>query len=291
MIDFFRCFDKTISVTYPQTVIGEIEDTRFWISRFCPCAECVNHVDTPTLSIVCLEDTACYYTISSSQIRLYGFWNSFSSWLGKFVSQCFQSLVIESSIVFLPAASLFFGDASVLILGDFWQGKTTLSLSLMSLGFNLISDNYTAVKNTVVLGGTRFLSVRSSMSHCVPDEYERLKDDNGRFFYERPLVDIRSKTVSLLVSPNLCAKKLEMSVLDRQEALWYLFGKATRLINGEPLLFNGKLASPSFNDSRRADMVLTACHKLLEGTSAYVVSGKPEEMALCIKAMLKGLGK
>lgn len=287
-MDCFRCFDKTIGVTYPDALSGTIEYTRFWVKRFCPCVELVDYFDYPTLSIFCVEDTDIRYSCSSNVIHLFGPWNNYSSWLGKFISQCFQFLLIDSRIIFLPAASLFNADASLLVIGDFWQGKTSLSLSLMNLGFNLISDNYSAINDAFVLGGTHFLSVRRSMSYMVPKEFSIVTEENDRLFYERSISEVHPKTISLLVSPIFCEGAINVRALDHQEALWYIYGKATRLINGEPLLFGGELASPSFNNQQRASILLSICRKLLDGKSIYVISGKPKDIALHIKKMFHG---
>ena len=152
-------------------------------------------------------------------------------------------------------------EKAILILGDFWQGKTAVAINMnIKYKLNIISDNYVAIKDGFVIGSTNYLSIRKEN---IKTNSKSILSINDRFFYKN--FKKRKKIVKItgFLLPHINSSDKNIHIISKEESIWYLYQKFTRLLSGETILFEGKLPSPIFLNKRNSKIILKIIYNLL----------------------------
>lgn len=266
-------------------------ELKFWIERFVPSVKisnsekfkteeefkihCINDIGEPRIKFHTLDEICLYYDWSKSTF----------GYLGKFVSQVFQSLLIEEGVFFLPGACVCRDKKAILYVGDYWQGKTSIAMGMIQEPRNLlISDNVVAFDGEKVLGGTKYVSFRKENSRHVlytKRLTNRALEVNGRDFFN--LGDsnkIAKQNVKLVAVVNAHINKGDNNIhkVPTEEALWYLNSKFSGLIKGDVLLFDGQIPSPSLDTEVGSLKRLNMVRNLLKNLELIYMSAPLDEI-------------
>lgn len=269
MIFYYSCFNKKISI---KLNIKDNFMLDFWLKRFCPSIIKIPYstklkID---LEIIVIKSEKTNYSIKNNKIFLFGNIRDNISYIAKFVTQCFQKLLIEENILIIPAACVAKKKNALLVIGDFWQGKTSSALNISSkYKYNLISDNYVAIKNGYVIGATSFISIRK--------EDIKSKDNfvfciNDRYFYNN--INCYNSNLKIIgfMLPYINKGDNNVHYISKEESYWYLYQKFSRLLCSETILFDGKLPSPIFLNKSNSKRILKITDKLLIDNGIKYVS-------------------
>jgi len=258
---YYKCFNRILKLKLNNNKVDELD---FWLQRFCPNLEILNNNNCYNVdfNIECVESNKCKYILEDKNIKLYGSMNNYASFLAKFITQVFQKLLIDDSIVFIPAACVSNINQCILVIGDFWQGKTSTALNIaQKYNLNLISDNYIAVSNLKVIGATKYISKREEDADKNDNSLLKI---NNRYFYNNPYFSQTNKLEIIgFVLPYINSSDNNIHLISKEESTWYLYQKITRLLSGETILFNGVLPSPIFLDNENSKKILSIVNELL----------------------------
>ena len=93
---YFECFNKKICLSLYREVSNMLY---FWIKRFCPNVKIEkNKKNIRIISdffIEFIESKKNNYIINSNCVKIYGILTDNESYIAKFVTQCFQKLLID----------------------------------------------------------------------------------------------------------------------------------------------------------------------------------------------------
>ena len=269
----FRCFNRTIKVKLYKKTSNLIV---FWLERFCPNVELikseVNDYE-PDLVIEFINSNKYNYCKKQNIYKLYGKIDTNESYIAKFITQCFQKLLINDGILIIPAACVSTGNAALLILGDFWQGKTSLALNMKKkYNYDILSDNYVAIKKDVVIGTSKFISIRKE-DIDLDMENSSLYNINDRYFYSNSCCSMLNKKICGFLIPYI-SNGNNTHIISKEESIWYLYQKFTRLLCGETILFDGNLSSPVFLNKHSSTIILGIVKHLLENSKIVYSSSE-----------------
>ena len=267
---YYKCFTKIIKLVLEKEKEKELD---FWIQRFCPNIEILTEEVNFDISIECFDCKEYNYIIQKDKIKLYGSMNNYSSFLAKFITQVFQKELIDEGILFVPAACIANKQNSLLVLGDFWQGKTSTALNISKeYNLNLVSDNYVAIKNCKIIGATKYISKREEDTNNINDSL--LMINNRCFFENTNNLNIHNLNISNFILPFINSGDNNIHFISKEESKWYLYQKFIRLLSGESVLFDGNLPSPIFLDKENSSLILNIVNELISNRSIiYISSG------------------
>lgn len=269
MTFYYSCFNKIISIKLYEKANDMLD---FWLKRFCPSI--IKIQDSEKLKIdfeiIVVESKKTNYSIKNNKIILYGSIGNNISYIAKFVTQCFQKLLINENILIIPASCVANDNQALLVIGDFWQGKTSSALNISSTyNYNLISDNYVAIKDGYIIGATSFISVRKE---DTTDKRNSIFSINDRFFFKNKYCYKNNLKIVGFMLPYINKEDSNIHYISKEESYWYLYQKFSRLLCGETVLFDGKLPSPIFLNKSNSKRILTIVDKLLANNSVKYVS-------------------
>lgn len=271
---YYKCFTKVIKLKLESE---KEKDLDFWIQRFCPNVEVLNSLVNYDISIECFDNKDCNYIIENNNIKLYGNMNNYSSFLAKFITQVFQKELIADEILFVPAACISDKQNSLLIVGDFWQGKTSTALNIANkYNLSVVSDNYVAIKNCKVVGATKYISKREEDTINISNSL--LKINNRYFFKNINNLSVNDLNISNFILPFINSSDNNIHLISKEESKWYLYQKFTRLMCGESILFNGNLPSPIFLDKESSVLILDIVNKLLLNSNIIYISASMDKI-------------
>lgn len=268
---FYNCFDKNICLelySKPSDLLF------FWLKRFCPNIKEIPYNKKNIIvdyDIKFIKSEEYDYIEKENSITILGVIAENESFIAKFVTQCFQKLLIEDNILIVPSSCVCYRGQSLLIIGDFWQGKTSVALNLVSnANFQLISDNYVAIKNGNIIGCTNYISIRKE---DIGDRYTSIYTVNDRYFYENEYC-FNNENLQIIgfLLPYINNSDNNIHFISTEECKWYLYQKFTRLFCGEAILFEGKLPSPIFLNKDISKKVLNIINELLKNNRIKYVS-------------------
>ena len=277
---YFTCFNRIIFVHLYKKASDML---LFWLKRFCPNVEIIKNQEPEfsnyDLSIELIKSENYDYVINDNYLKIYGKMTDNESYIAKFITQCFQKLLINDDILIVPAACVSNNNSAILIIGDFWQGKTSVAINMTKkYDLNLISDNYVAIKNSYIIGATNYISVREE---DVKDVSFSLYNVNNRYFFENGnKKNIRIKIVNFLL-PYINNGDDNVHKISKEESRWYLYQKFIRLLSGETILFDGKLPSPAFLDKNTCIKILKIVDNLLDICNIEYVSSNIDTIISC----------
>ena len=266
---YYNCFNKIILVKLYNETNNMLD---FWLKRFCPCIVKIQNskqlkID---LEIIVSESEKTNYSIKNNKIILSGQVGDNISYIAKFITQCFQKLLIKDNILIIPAACVAKDNKALLVIGDFWQGKTSSALNISkTYNYDLISDNYIAIKDGYVIGGTSFISVRKE---DIKDTNNSIFNINDRYFYDNKYCYNINLKITGFMLPYINNGDNNIHYISNEESKWYLYQKFSRLLCGETVLFDGKLPSPIFLNKNSSKKILTIVDNLLVNNSIKYVS-------------------
>lgn len=270
----YTCLGKTISLEFPSNWENNLQKVDFWIKRFCPVVELSYQSNNVDYIIRCVDSTKYGYNIGTKQIVITGKWSEFESFLGKFITQVFQNLLVDDDIFFMPAACVINNNSAILIIGDFWQGKTSVAMNFAKRkGLILMSDNYVAIKNDKVIGGTNYLSIRKETPNASFDFNQSIFLFDGRYYFQnKQNIGAGELSIQGILTPHINASGNDFHFVSYNESVWFVYQKLTRLINGEAVLFIDKLPSPNFNDKKKSQKFLACTTRLLDSCGLLFAS-------------------
>lgn len=269
MTFYYNCFNKIISIKLYEKSNDTLD---FWLKRFCPSIIKIPNSEQLKidLEIIVVESEKTNYSIKNNKIILFGNIGDNISYIAKFVTQCFQKLLIKENILIIPASCVAKKNKALLVIGDFWQGKTSSALNISSTyKYNLISDNYVAIKDGCIIGATSFISVRKE---DIKDKNNYLFGINDRYFYNNKYCYNNNLKIIGFILPYINKGDSNIHYVSKEESHWYLYQKFSRLLCGETVLFDGKLPSPIFLNKNNSKKILTIVDKLLINNSIKYVS-------------------
>lgn len=269
MTFYYSCFNKKISIKLYEKVDDMLD---FWLKRFCPSI--IKIQDSAQLKfdleITVIKSEKTDYSIKNNKIFLFGNIRDNISYIAKFVTQSFQKLLIEENILIIPASCVSKGNRALLVIGDFWQGKTSSALNISSkYKYNLISDNYVAIKDGYIVGATSFISVRME---DIKDKNNSIFSINDRYFYNNKYCYNSNLKIIGFMLPYINKGDNNIHYISKEESYWYLYQKFSRLLCGETILFDGKLPSPIFLNKGNSKKILKIVDELLINNSIKYVS-------------------
>lgn len=267
---YYKCFTKIIKLVLEKEKEKELD---FWIQRFCPNIEILNEEVDFDICIECFDCKKYNYIVQNNIIKLYGSMNNYSSFLAKFITQVFQKELIDDKILFVPAACIANKQNGLLVLGDFWQGKTSTALNIAKkYNLNLVSDNYVAIKNCKIIGSTKYISKREEDTNNIDDSL--LIINNRCFFENKNNLNMYNLNISNFILPFINSGDNNIHLISKEESKWYLYQKFIRLLSGESVLFNGNLPSPIFLNKENSSLILNIVNELISNRSIiYISSG------------------
>lgn len=269
MTFYYSCFNKKISIKLYEKVDDMLD---FWLKRFCPSI--IKIQDSSQLKfdleIFVIKSEKINYSIKNNKIFLFGNIRDNISYIAKFVTQSFQKLLIEENILIIPASCVSKRNRALLVIGDFWQGKTSSALNISSkYKYNLISDNYVAIKDGYIVGATSFISVRME---DIKDKNNSIFSVNDRYFYNNKYCYNSNLKIIGFMLPYINKGDNNIHYISKEESYWYLYQKFSRLLCGETILFDGKLPSPIFLNKSNSKKILKIVDELLINNSIKYVS-------------------
>lgn len=260
MTFYYNCFNKNILIKLYKKTTDTFD---FWLKRFCPSVKEIQYSDKlkVDLEIEVVESKRINYIVKNNKITLFGNISDNTSYVAKFVTQCFQKLLIEENILIIPAACVSKRKEALLLIGDFWQGKTSSALNISSTyQYDLISDNYVAIKDGNVIGATSFISVRKE---DIKNKEDSILSVNDRYYYANKFYYNSNLKIIGFLLPYINNGDSNIHYISKEESNWYLYQKFSRLLNGETVLFDGKLPSPVFLNKKNSKKILTIVNNLL----------------------------
>lgn len=269
MTFYYSCFNKKISIKLYEKVDDMLD---FWLKRFCPSI--IKIQDSSQLKfdleIFVIKSEKINYSKKNNKIFLFGNIRDNISYIAKFVTQSFQKLLIEENILIIPASCVSKRNRALLVIGDFWQGKTSSALNISSkYKYNLISDNYVAIKDGYIVGATSFISVRME---DIKDKNNSIFSVNDRYFYNNKYCYNSNLKIIGFMLPYINKGDNNIHYISKEESYWYLYQKFSRLLCGETILFDGKLPSPIFLNKSNSKKILKIVDELLINNSIKYVS-------------------
>jgi hypothetical protein len=275
----FSCYEKNIQLVINKQI--DFTSLNFWVERFTPQVSIGESSANIDYKINCIDflGEPFYEIVSDNEINLHYDWISSSfGYLGKFVSQAFQKLLSDRSICFLPTACVSKDNRAVLFVGDYWQGKTSIVMELTKINdVDLVSDNCIAIKGFQVLGGTKYLSFRKENRHnkLFTKKNNAEIEINGRNFYESTNnFKEQSNKIRIvgLINAHINNGDDNIHIVPKEEAIWYLYSKFSRLIKGEIVLFDSKIPGPSFDSKERSIRRLNMVKSILDSVELTYMS-------------------
>lgn len=274
---YYKCFNKKVCVEIYNKA-SEMLD--FWLKRFCPNITKMKVKENENifsdLNIKIIKSKKYDYVLKNNNITIFGIMTKNESYIAKFITQCFQSLLIKENILIIPASCVSYKGKALLILGDFWQGKTAIALNISSEHyFDLVSDNYVAIKEGKVIGYTEYLSIRKENITNITNSIYNVND---RYFYKNLYSNNISLKIAGFLLPYINSSDNNIHTISDEESKWYLYQKFTRLLCGETILFEGKLPSPIFLNKNSSKMILNIIEKLLKKNKIKYVSSSMDKI-------------
>lgn len=279
-------YEKNVLLDF-DSIINSTE-LKFWIERFVPNVK-ISDVKTTKIEfkIHCIDsiEGPNIKRGNTNEVYLFNNWSQSSfGYLGKFISQIFQMILIEEGIYFFPGACVSHYNKAILFVGDYWQGKTSVVMGMMKDAKNLlISDNVVGFDGNKIIGGTKYVSCRKENKHVSFDKPEKMKvfEVNGRSYFNLEDYSNEAKQPLELVGIiNAHINKGDHNIhkVPKEEALWYLNSKFSALIKGEVLLFDGKIPSPSLDTESNSLKRLNLVRNILTKLDLIYLSAPLEEI-------------
>ena len=277
-----KSFDAYIEFKADDKINIEEEQLKFWLNRFCPNVE-YGVEGTPQQYIYLFSGEEPIVEVEQNKSFLTGsFHKGDESFLAKYITQVFQKILVSYDIFYIPAACVGYQGTSVLFMGDFWQGKTSSAIKAAELmNGKVVSDNYIAVKEDMVIGHTRFISLRKENSFIKSNE-DTLLIRNNRIFINNQYEGENYKICGICI-PYISSGDNNFHYVSKEEAVWYLYQKFSRLLNGESVLFNGEMPSPIFNDMETSKKLLAIAKRWADNYPLLYASGTTTNISLEIK--------
>ena len=91
--------------------------------------------------------------------------------------------------------------------------------------------------------------------------------------------------------PYISSEDNNFHYVSKEEAVWYLYQKFSRLLNGECVLFNGEMPSPIFNDMETSKKLLAIAKRWADNYPLLYASGTTTNISLEIKKIFHEEGK
>lgn len=284
---YFECFNKKICLNLYHKASNMLY---FWIKRFCPNVKILKEDDNKIecdFIIKFIQSKKYNYIINNNCIKIYGILTDNESYIAKFITQCFQKLLIEDDILIIPSACISEKSNAILIIGDFWQGKTSVAINIAKeYKLNLVSDNYVAIRNKCIIGSTSYISIRKE---DINENLKSIYNVNDRYFYENHNYKNRKLKVVGFLLPYINNGDDNIHIISKEESKWYLYQKFIRLLCGETILFDGKLPSPIFLDKKISQKILKIIENLLlDNVIKYASTSMKKIVEEGVKILNKG---
>lgn len=285
-----ECFDERVEILAEQKEIVNWEELKFWMKRFIPGVREDSGEAEHRIHLIPKNEN----TLESDNADSYlsgGFSDGCESFIAKYTQQMFAKLLLRKGYLLIPAACAQRNGKAVLLLGDYWQGKTSVVMKLVTdLGYSIISDNYVILHDGTVIGGTNHISVRKENIELLKSLSKgAVFERNNRYFY-----DLENNTkeypVYGLATCYINEGDNNFHVVSDEESQWYVFNKFKRVLFGECLLFDGTIPSEAFDDRATQTKILAMVRSLLEERKVFYLSGSLEKISKYIDTKVLGSG-
>ena len=285
---YVGCCNYWIKLLYVEEI--DTDELVFWLKRFCPnvivCTEFQNY----KVVVKCLQSEEHKLTELEDTIYILGQWKNSEDFLAKFITQLLQRFLVYDGILIVPASCVQIEkNKCILFIGDFWQGKTVSASSFASYhSKQLICDNYVLIRNGKVFGCSEYISLPEFLvSRGTDSIYQPVMKKNNRVFFQRKgnLLDGELVIAGLFI-PYLNQGMSELRAISKEESIWFLYQKLTRLLCGETVLFHGELASPCYLNDDNSRIILNFVKEFLKWNTLIYVSSGVEEMPKIIGGYL-----
>lgn len=285
---YVGCCNYWIKISYVEEI--ETDELVFWLKRFCPNVITCTEFQNFNIVVQCLQSEEYKLLELEDSVYIQGQWKNSEDFLAKYITQLLQRFLVCDGILIVPAACVQIEkNKCILFIGDFWQGKT---LSASKFAFyhskQLICDNYVIIRNGIVFGCSEYISIPEFLVSQVSNSiYQPVMKKNNRVFFQRKeSLSKRELVIDGLFIPYINQGMSELRAISKEESVWFLYQKLTRLLCGETVLFYGELASPCYLNDNNSRIVLNIVKELLERNSLIYVSSGIEDMPSLIGGYL-----
>lgn len=286
----FSCFTKTIELIVDDALEIHVSELMFWLERFIPGIEEGNNPADYTIYLNAAEVNELLCNDDNSSISGV-FSQGCESSIAKYIQQMFARLLLEDNYFLIPAACVQKKGETILLLGDYWQGKTSVAMELvMNLGFDIISDNYVMLKDDNVVCGTNHISVRKENTKLLDmSKKVSLVERNNRCFFDREN-DKKTYKIKGLATCHINEGDNNFHIVSKEESTWFVYTKFKRMFTGECLLFDGTVPSFAYDDEKVSKAILHMVNGFLESRSLHYLSGALEKICKYIDTKVFGSG-
>lgn len=281
-------FHNYVRIVSDEEMIWKGFDRSVLFETFLPCVRCLSAQGLDN------DDQVKLIHRFSSEQRIERSGNTteiFDSWVGPppayvyvLIEQLIERARQERSIFSLHASSVSIDGHGVAILADNWHGKTSTAMYFALQGLaKVVANNRLILEDSHILGGSRCFDVKETFWQYFPDLEGELKGTaakthDGRYTFKWPQICYDDFPLSLVVIilSHINDGVREMKVIQPSDAIWYLFRQASFLIRGDCILFDGKVASPTYDDYELSQKRLAWIRQLTENIPLIYLAGSLE---------------
>ncbi len=284
------CLDERIELIIDKSIKVDPAELMFWLERFVPgISESFKSADYKIYLSPQNENSLEYDDTNSYLSGIFS--EGCESVIAKYVQQIFAKLLLRKKYLLIPGACIQKKGEAVLLLGDYWQGKTSVLMKLVTdLGYSIVSDNYVIIYEGKVVCGTNHISVRKENIELLGTlKGESFIERNNRYFYKSEN-NKDSYAIRGLATCYINEGDNNFHVVSQEESRWYVFNKFKRVFSGECLLFDGTVPSPAFIDESTQKTISEIVLQLLKQVSLFYLSGSLERIGKFVDTKIWGTG-
>ncbi|MGN6713644.1 hypothetical protein [Anaerocolumna jejuensis] len=279
--------EKTILVK--TNIEINIDIFSFWVHRFCSnagifvCDNCDAY--NYTLYIQKADERLYMTEASSSLIGIENMSDNDYPWIAKYISQIFEYFFELDNTCQIHSVSIgdmvleSNNDKAIMLLGDYWQGKTSIAVTTTNKfsDLKILSDFYTTFSNGKTVGYNKMIQLHNSNCH-VSLSNEAVKQLDERTYFKNDNNDERERELIGIVVPHIRASDNVVRRVAPDEAFWFIYEKISILISGVTILFQGKVPSISFDNEILKKNRLSITNELIK-IPMYYISTNAETIA------------
>lgn len=286
-----NCLNRCININIDKSIDYDEDLLRFWLRRFIPGVSFEDN--KPNYNIFFRESTINNISCSNNESIVSGnFEPGFESSISKYIQQIMSSLLVKDGNFLINAACVKKNKKAVLIIGDYWQGKSSTAFSLVEkFNYDFVSDNYVIINDNKVIQGTDYISFREENNDIINKiKKDSIVERNNRKFFELNRDDTTCE-IQTIITPHINDGDKNIHIVSKEESRWYLYEKFSKLLNEGCILFDGTIPGPILNDDGIAKTILDEVNKLLNHNKLYYLSTSLDNITKYVnnKLMVDGL--
>lgn len=293
-----RLADVLINLVIPTPEFDAqlINKVCYWLYTFCPGLnidmEEADYFEV-YLSVVCKNSVTPCINRYNNVVFLYDYWQQRKeaiAFLAKYIAQLFEAALQKQGKYILHATAVSVQQKGVIFIGDVWQGKTVSALmsKLLIENAKLVSANRILVEDTKIVGASPVFSIPQIMLDQYPQctsLFSSVSQFNDRRCYKTDVAPLPIIMCQMVI-PYIDNGLFDISRLCLEDAIWYLFEKASSSIRGNTILFGFKEPAPNEDSEDISRKRLNYIRKLCKEIPIYRVRGTPNQIAKSVSDIM-----